>query len=227
MAEPHTVVQLDGTLHNYLYVRFADGRDDVQVLTTSSVPTTVQDICDFLVSHDNALQSKFLRLLYRGRVLKPDETLATLLAPMDIFALLHPVFFHCSISDVPPQNSNEEPQLTRRVPGFDRLIELGMSIQEVEDLRTQFHSLRSQGADEPPENARDAEESWMENPVSTGHFDDTGGTHTDMLIGLMVGFFMGILILLWIKEAHMCNQRRQLGIITGLTINISFGVLRL
>ena len=44
-------------------------------------------------------------------------------------------------------------------------------------------------------------------------------THSDMLIGLMVGFFMGILAIYWIKEARMYNRQQQLGIQSKASLN--------
>jgi hypothetical protein len=51
------------------------------------------------------------------------------------------------------------------------------------------------------------------------------GTHLDMLWGLMVGFFVGIIILFWIKEQGLFTRRQQMGIIVGMLLNISFGIL--
>ena len=51
------------------------------------------------------------------------------------------------------------------------------------------------------------------------------GTHLDMIWGLMVGFFMGIIILFWIKEQGLFTRRQQMGIIVGMLLNISFGIL--
>ncbi|KAI8919599.1 DUF2407 C-terminal domain-containing protein [Entophlyctis helioformis] len=190
-----------------------------------------------------------------------------------------------------------------------------MSQDEVQNLRSQFHALRGRDADgkqlvcqqglaslpagrltdpsfhgaaERTDQARNAEEEWMDNPgnvpstnqgvapsvtsisASSGCYplqspcshsradglayepaDD--GTHLDMLVGLLVGFFMGILVLFWVKEANMYNRRQQLGmhasctdqlepdlyadcvrpvhrllgIVTGLVINLAFGMLRM
>nr|KAJ3422009.1 hypothetical protein HK105_001521 [Polyrhizophydium stewartii] len=101
-----------------------------------------------------------------------------------------------------------------------------MSEDEVRSLRQQFHALRGAEDAERTDAARNAEEEWMESPGNPND-DRDSGTHTDMLLGLVVGFFMGILVLFWVKEANMYNRRQQLGIVTGLLINFSFGLLRM
>ncbi|KAI8915132.1 hypothetical protein BC831DRAFT_516837 [Entophlyctis helioformis] len=139
-----------------------------------------------------------------------------------------------------------EPPPIERAQGFDRLLELGewgaevemsipgMSQDEVQNLRSQFHALRGRDADERTDQARNAEEEWMDNPGNVPSTNQDDGTHLDMLVGLLVGFFMGILVLFWVKEANMYNRRaatgpvhRLLGIVTGLVINLAFGMLRM
>jgi hypothetical protein len=52
------------------------------------------------------------------------------------------------------------------------------------------------------------------------------GSHEDLLWGMVVGFFIGVVVLFWIKEHGMFNRRQQMGIIVGLLINTSLGVMR-
>lgn len=46
-----------------------------------------------------------------------------------------------------------------------------------------------------------------------------------MMWGLMLGFFLGIICLFWFRES-VFSRRHQMGIVAGILINISFGVLR-
>jgi hypothetical protein len=45
-----------------------------------------------------------------------------------------------------------------------------------------------------------------------------------MMWGLIFGFFLGIICLFWFRES-VFSRRQQMGIIAGMLINISFGVL--
>eukprot|EP00842_Homolaphlyctis_polyrhiza_P005033 jgi/Hompol1/5530/HPOL_004509-RA len=82
---------------------------------------------------------------------------------------------------------DDEQQFVHRNEGFDRLLEMGMSQEEVANLRAQFHTLRGTPIDDRPENARNAEEEWMDNPGNT-HRDDQG-----IITGLLINFSFGIL----------------------------------
>lgn len=50
------------------------------------------------------------------------------------------------------------------------------------------------------------------------------GTYKEMMWGLIFGFFLGIICLFWFRES-VFSRRQQMGIIAGMLINISFGVL--
>ena len=50
------------------------------------------------------------------------------------------------------------------------------------------------------------------------------GTYKEMMWGLILGFFLGVICLFWFRES-VFTRRHQLGIVAGILINISFGVL--
>ncbi|KAI8144605.1 DUF2407 C-terminal domain-containing protein, partial [Fennellomyces sp. T-0311] len=110
--------------------------------------------------------------------------------------------------------------------GFDRLQESGFNEEEIRDIRTQFHRLHGSAAfdGETTEQTTAMEEQWME---STGEILPDGlmqGTYKEMMWGLLLGFFLGILCVFWFRES-VFTRRHQMGIVAGMLINISFGVL--
>ncbi|CAO3638536.1 unnamed protein product [Cunninghamella echinulata] len=138
-----------------------------------------------------------------------------------------PIFIHCSISEYNAQGSttNDQPQMTPPV-GFDRLREAGFSEEDIRNIRTQFH--RMNGApvdgDENSEQARQLEEQWMDNTGETLPDGTVQGTYNEMMWGLIFGFFLGIICLFWFRES-VFTRRHQIGIVGGILINISFGLL--
>ncbi|KAI7878748.1 hypothetical protein K492DRAFT_132333 [Lichtheimia hyalospora FSU 10163] len=108
--------------------------------------------------------------------------------------------------------------------GFDRLRESGFNEEEIRDIRTQFHRTHGSSYDEATEQTMALEEQWMEN---TGEMLPDGliqGTYKEMMWGLLLGFFLGILCIFWFRES-VFTRRHQMGIVAGMLINISFGVL--
>ncbi|KAJ3285565.1 Mannose-6-phosphate isomerase [Rhizoclosmatium sp. JEL0117] len=147
-----------------LIVRFGDG-DDLSVRVAAS--SSVLELKALIGEWKQALAAKYLRLVYRGRILHDSMALATLV-PMatDVYSASTlsdtPLYLHCAVSDA-PVSDRQEPQMNANEPalGFDRLIDVGFSRQEVANLRTQFHSIR--GRDEQHDLTRTAEEAWIDN----------------------------------------------------------------
>jgi hypothetical protein len=50
------------------------------------------------------------------------------------------------------------------------------------------------------------------------------GTYKEMMWGLILGFFLGILCIFWVRET-VFTRRHQLGILVGMFLNISFGYM--
>ncbi|ORZ01120.1 DUF2407 C-terminal domain-domain-containing protein, partial [Syncephalastrum racemosum] len=109
--------------------------------------------------------------------------------------------------------------------GFDRLRDSGFTEEEIQSLRERFH--RWHGTeDADPEQIRRREEQWMD-AVGEGETLPDGtpqGTYKEMVWGLVLGFFLGIICLFWFRES-VFTRRHQMGIVAGILINISFGVL--
>ncbi|SCU95706.1 LAME_0F13102g1_1 [Lachancea meyersii CBS 8951] len=124
---------------------------------------------------------------------------------------------------------------TTQAIGFDRLRSVGFSDEEIELLRQRFQSTYgdlenlTQTAD-GVQDIRQLEEQWME----TGANDDTSQMgavgianykhNTDLLIGLVVGFVLGVASFLLMTQEGLFNKRQRMAIVGGLMINVCFGL---
>ncbi|KAG0275779.1 hypothetical protein BGZ95_008374 [Linnemannia exigua] len=141
------------------------------------------------------------------------------------------------------EEEEEEPSpiMTPQATGFDRLREAGFSEDEIRSIRRQFHASRGTITSTVGENgiavgldqdedasarARRIEEEWIDQHGAETLPEGLEGSYGEMVWGLMLGFFMGLIVLFWFKEATF-SRRQQMGIIAGLMINVGFGVLHL
>ncbi|KAK3838183.1 MAG: DUF2407 C-terminal domain-containing protein [Linnemannia gamsii] len=133
------------------------------------------------------------------------------------------------------------PIMAPQATGFDRLREAGFSEDEIRSIRRQFHASRGTVTSTVGENgiavgldqdedasarARRVEEEWIDQHGAETLPEGLEGSYGEMVWGLMLGFFMGLIVLFWFKEATF-SRRQQMGIIAGLMINVGFGVLHL
>ncbi|KAI9352721.1 DUF2407 C-terminal domain-containing protein [Obelidium mucronatum] len=205
-------------------VRFGNQEDLSLALSPSK---TVQHIKTKIIESKPNLSSKYLRLLHLGRILSDTTQVATLFEGVPSSSSTcqetnMSIYIHCAVSEAVSQEGSmdsNEPAL-----GFDRLIDIGFSRQEVANLRTQFHSIR--GRDEQHDVSRTAEEDWIDNRPRLDTETPIHESNMEVLIGLCCGFFGGILVLFWIKEHGLFTRRQQMCIIVGLAINLCFGLLR-
>ncbi|SCV05777.1 LANO_0H14950g1_1 [Lachancea nothofagi CBS 11611] len=129
---------------------------------------------------------------------------------------------------------NSEGTTTQAI-GFDRLRSVGFSDEEIELLRQRFQSTYGDLEDltratGDSQDIRQLEEQWME----TGANDDTtqmGAVgianykhNTDLLIGLTVGFVLGVFCFLLMAQEGLFNKRQRMAIVGGLMINVCFGL---
>ena len=82
------------------------------------------------------------------------------------------------------------------------------------------------------------EERWLDagnTPNATGEGGGIGGTEDegggggleDMLWGNVMGFFWAVGAIVWlVREEGVWSKRRQIGVVTGVLVNIAFCVLR-
>lgn len=110
--------------------------------------------------------------------------------------------------------------------GFDRLRGLGFSEEEINLLRQQFQS--TYGSDDVRENTRELEERWMENDVRADGNDEQFNSipignykhNVDLLIGITIGFVLGIFSLILIRQEGLFNRRQLMAIYAGIMVNI-------
>ncbi|CAO3592470.1 unnamed protein product [Absidia cylindrospora] len=213
-------------------VRWSDRQD---LILTLSPTDTLQTVKEKIKQSSVHIENKYLRLIHNGRVLDDRKTLldydiGKLPAGVNSkqkMAPPAPVFIHCSLSDYKPEKkaTNNQPQLTTPI-GFDRLREAGFSEEDVRNIRTQFHRMNGtpHTGNESSEQAMHLEEQWMDNTGETLPDGTAQGTYKEMMWGLMLGFFLGIICLFWFRES-IFTRRHQMGIVAGILINISFGLL--
>ncbi|OUM55147.1 hypothetical protein BVG19_g4633 [[Candida] boidinii] len=155
-------------------------------------------------------------------------------------------------------NKQPERSTAPAVRGFDRLLSQGFSQQDVLDLRRQFQEIHGPALQNNSEDAiRDLEDRWIDSTVNNeiDEFTGLGGNsnnqgintnnqngitnggggggytrdaNLDLLIGVALGFFLGIfsLFLLKIEIGGIFNKKTKIYIITGVFVNLTFGVLR-
>ena len=124
--------------------------------------------------------------------------------------------------------------------GFDRLLTTGFTPAEVAALRTQFLAIQAHTntPDTMPSGPEllALEEQWLDNTHSTSGADgiETGGFGgqeagglEDMLWGNLIGFFWPVGAMCWLmREEGVWSRRRQIAVISGFLVNLTFGFLR-
>ena len=81
------------------------------------------------------------------------------------------------------------------------------------------------------------EERWLDSGsnAATAGADDTGGFGSedaggleDMLYGNLIGFFWPVGAMCWLmREEGVWSRRRQIAVLSGFLVNLTFGFLRL
>ncbi|KAF9897418.1 hypothetical protein BX616_005638, partial [Lobosporangium transversale] len=133
------------------------------------------------------------------------------------------------IREVQEEDDHDEvsppsPVATPQPIGFDRLREAGFSEDEIRSIRRQFHANRGTVTSNVGENgiaveldededaitrARRVEEEWIDQHGSETLPEGLEGSYGEMVWGLMIGFFMGLIALFWFKEATF-SRRQQM-----------------
>lgn len=130
---------------------------------------------------------------------------------------------------------------TNEPQGFDRLLAAGFTSTEVASLRSQFLAIASHShtPDTMPSGSdlRQMEEQWLDtnNPSGPGVGNDDGdgtlgggsGGLDDLLWGNIMGFFWAVGAIVWlVREEGVWSKRRQIGVCTGVLINLVFCILK-
>ncbi|KAL9603627.1 MAG: hypothetical protein Q9179_002145 [Wetmoreana sp. 5 TL-2023] len=147
------------------------------------------------------------------------------------------------------QGQQQQQQRTWQQPrGFDRLLSAGLSPQEITSLRSQFLALTAHthtpDTMPSPTSMRRLEERWLDNSgpnagvanatadgaerVSIEDDDDGRGALEDMLWGNLMGFFWPVGAAVWLcREEGVWSKRRQVAVVTGVLVNLAFGLMRM
>ncbi|KAI8340368.1 DUF2407 C-terminal domain-containing protein [Choanephora cucurbitarum] len=177
---------------------------------------------------------KMLRLIYRGQLLDQDQ------AQLSDYGIIYQprLFFHCALSNntlsrsqqqqhQQGQQQSRERHHTKRLTGFDQLVESGYNEEEIRSIRFRFHQSHPDYVDGEPvsQELLELEQAWIE---QNGPFippeGSVQGSFKEMVCGLMLGCLLGILCLFWLKES-VFTRRHQMGILAGMLINVSCGVM--
>lgn len=138
-----------------------------------------------------------------------------------------PLVLHGQILEEVVETSLEAEQ-SRIIPptGFERLQEAGFSPEDIQQIRIQFHNSIEVDPNttdpEVMERIRRLEEAWIDNATATLPDGTTEGTYNELLWGLVIGFFLGLLPIFWQYDSTF-SKKNQLGILIGIMINILFG----
>ena len=129
---------------------------------------------------------------------------------------------------------------TTQAIGFDRLRAVGFTDEEIELLRQQFRATYGDLENEPSRGGdiRQLEEQWMEsgterpggavaederfNAMPTANFRH----NRDLLVGISVGFFLGLFGLLLMKCEGLFSKRQKMALVAGIMVNILFNAVR-
>lgn len=72
------------------------------------------------------------------------------------------------------------------------------------------------------------EELWLDTTINDeGPLASLGGDYLDDLIGLIIGMFLGIVVLFAIREPRIFSVRQRKSVLGGILINVTFAALRL
>ncbi|RFU82002.1 family upf0645, transmembrane [Trichoderma arundinaceum] len=136
------------------------------------------------------------------------------------------------------QNGNPSSWTRPRPRGFDRLLQTGFTQSEIETLRTQFASIRTEGfapdAMPSPDTLRNMEDAWIDNnagelpSANASTEDDFNGMSNmlDVMIrGMMVGFFFPLGSLTWLLRSDVWSEKWQVFVGSGVALSLTVGIV--
>jgi len=201
-----------------IWIHFNSSTDILKLSTAYS--STLDALRNKIVHERPELEGKTLKFIWRGRIIAGNGPFLGVLlrdAILDAQAQQEegPAVVHIQFSvseHAAPSAQVEAPQVHR---GLDRLLDLGLSRDEVEGLRNQFHAFR--GRDLPAtgsaeatdaehlEQLRRQEEAFLENDQSQTMSEDEFSK--ELLVALMFGFFGGIISTIFMREPGWFSRR--------------------
>lgn len=238
-----------------LIIRFSNGLTDFRIPDTPIEQISPLLLRHCIRNEFPNTRRRRLKFIYAGRVLNNKTDFGKeILEP----AKLHQneattlIYIHCLVGDeLTLQQLQEEESLDLNTPqqstapapvGFDRLLSQGFSQRDINELRAQFQQLyanRLNGAD-----MRQLEDRWIDSSVNN-EFDDfnnalaemtrdetsvvTGDNNMNLLVGILLGCFLGVLALFLLKLelGTSFNRKAKMAVIAGVFVNFSFGLIRM
>ncbi|QRV76018.1 hypothetical protein RhiJN_18852 [Ceratobasidium sp. AG-Ba] len=158
-------------------------------------------------------------------------------------------WIHCSIGPEGEGVEDEEKQQHQQIKpltGFDRLAAAGLSQEDIESMRRQFHAQRPEVDDGDDEHARALEEQWVDNmDAGLPGTDpaDADPMYPPYLHGILMGFFFPLMPLFFLRElpppaffsdnvapveaprSVVFSRRMQMALVAGFLANIIYGTL--
>ncbi|KAF5100952.1 hypothetical protein D0Z00_001083 [Geotrichum galactomycetum] len=165
------------------------------------------------------------------------------------------IYIHCSVGDILDANELlRENELDKKavvkstgpeLRGFDRLRNAGFTDTDINVLRQQFTSMNGgaaaaaagrSGTGDPiaipsavqEEELTRLEEQWINTGVTEDNAANASGNdHLEDLTGLLIGMFLGVMSLLFLKEGGLFTARQRRFILGGVFINFLFALVRM
>ena len=239
---------LQNTLSSMTTLRIKTPHRDLD-LTTSA--TTVGALKDEIRQALAKPQHHSVRLIARGKLLEPDDS--NWKDVVQDTTVVHAVVTaqRPQRQRIAEEDDIEQPPPPRG--GFDSLR--GLSRAETQALRTYFARHVDEWAqqtqppllpnEDPLERRNRLEEAWMETQGVGSEFrlnvngsgasttewrsqsgaSTSVGTDRDFVWGFFLGFFVGMLMMVWIWLPQV-PHKQKLGILTGITVQLALGMLK-
>ncbi|KAF4577294.1 hypothetical protein EYR40_009346 [Pleurotus pulmonarius] len=255
-----------------LVFRFTEGIPDLQLHINAA--DSVKGVKQKLRALRPQVADRRLRLIHSGRLLtdgimlyewlslleeRQKRALDDTLPPSD--SKEH-VYIHCSVgpkmdpSEEEAEESMDQSGQLQPARGFDRLVALGFSEDDVNNFRQQFHSHSNanyldstdfETEEEYSEHARALEEQWIDSLASPSGASlassPSASATSSILQGLVVGFFFPLIPFFFMRKTRSAavwengrdlqegsvifSRRMQMGLVVGFIVNLMFGLWRL
>lgn len=213
-----------------IHLRWNNGEDLLLTVTSQDTISVIKQL--IRKNAPEQTSKKTMRLIHRGQLLKDDYW------TLSDYHITEPsIFIHCALSDpIIPTNTitankskeDEEKPKQNVVAGFDKLRESGYNDEEIRSIRTEFHQAHASpnyvDGEPPSEEEIQLEEQWIQRSGGSMLPEAEQDVCKEMMCGLLLGFFLGVLCLFWVKES-VFTRRHQMGIMAGMLINVSCGVI--
>ncbi|KAL7748637.1 hypothetical protein RI367_006048 [Sorochytrium milnesiophthora] len=161
------------------------------------------------------------------------------------------VYIHCAVAALPSlasldeqtsslvsgedsQSDSSDQRPRPPTQGFERLQQsAGLNGEDVATFRRQFHALRGTAPNASAEQRAQMEEEWLDGTGGQAAHDQDharvelteNAAFQELVVGMAAGFFLGIVVILWLPEKGIFQPRQQLAVACGLFINVVLGML--